>query len=311
MIPPEQAHTSLNSISLSDSSILLPFDSDLVFLDTELHCCSSTTNDALKTDAQLLRQHLLKEFHDVFESQPPMKGEQFNIVLKENAVPCCVSKARPILIAYQQALRNELDELLGEGIINSVTETTEWVNPIVVEPKRDRNGKYNGKIRLCVDFQHLNKYCVRERYQSPSVLKVVQNIEADHASLFSPFDARKGYHQIKLAQESKNLTTFLTPFGRFCYECAPFGIDSIKEHYNRRMSEELHELPNITKVVDNNIVYSANDLTTHATFVCKFLTRCGERGIRLLRDKFVFAKSKILLLELSSVIVATQFKIKY
>ena len=111
--------------------------------------------------------------------------------------------------------------------------------------------------------------------------------------MFSTFDAWKGYHQIELAQESKNLTTYLTPFGRFRYERAPFGISSISEHYNRRMSEELQGLPNITKVVDDNIVYSANDLTTHAASVWKFLTRCRERGIRLQRDKFVFAKSEI------------------
>ena len=124
-------------------------------------------------------------------------------------------------------MRNELNELLREGIITPVIEATEWVNPIVDEPKRDHNGQYNGKKRLCVDFRHLNKYYVRERYQSPSVLEAVQNIQADHASLFSAFDARKGYHQIELAQESKNLTTFLTPFGRFRCEGASFGINSI------------------------------------------------------------------------------------
>ena len=59
------------------------------------------------------------------------------------------------------------------------------------------------------------------------------------------------------------------------------------------MSEELQGLPNITKVVDDNIVYSANELTTYANFVRKFLTRCRERGIRLQRDKFVSAKSEI------------------
>ena len=47
------------------------------------------------------------------------------------------------------------------------------------------------------------------------MLEVIQNIQADHASLFSPFDGWKGSHQIELAQESKNLTTFLTPFARF------------------------------------------------------------------------------------------------
>ena len=165
------ANTSLNRISLSDSSITLPFDSDLVFLNTELHCCyccCSKTNNPRVTDTELLRQHLLEEFHDVFELQPQVKGEQFNVVLKENAFQCCVSKARPMAITYQQALRNEYNEILLEGIINPVAEATEWVNLIVVEPKRDRNRQYNGKISLCVDFRLLNKYYVRERYLSPS-----------------------------------------------------------------------------------------------------------------------------------------------
>ena len=128
-----------------------------------------------------------------------MKGEQFNIVLKENAVPCCVSKARLIPVAYQQALR----------IVTPGTEAIEWVNPIVVEPKRDRNGYHYEKTRLCVNFPHLNKYCVRERHFSPGVLEVVQNIQADHASLFSTFDAWKDYRQIELAQENKNLAILL------------------------------------------------------------------------------------------------------
>ena len=78
-----------------------------------------------------------------------MKGEQFNVVLKENAVPCCVFKARPTPIVYQQALRNALDKLLRVGIITRVTEATGWANPIVFEPKCDRNRQYNGKRRLC------------------------------------------------------------------------------------------------------------------------------------------------------------------
>ena len=63
-----------------------------------------------------------------------MKDEKFKIALRDDAIPCCISKARQIPVAFQQALKNELDEL--------VTEATEWVNPIVVEPKRDQNGEF-------------------------------------------------------------------------------------------------------------------------------------------------------------------------
>ena len=91
-----------------------------------------------------------------------MKGEKFKIVLRDDAIRCCISKARQIPVAFQQALKSELDELLAEGIITPVTEAIEWINPIVVESKRDQNGEFNGKVRLCVDFRHLNKYCLNK-----------------------------------------------------------------------------------------------------------------------------------------------------
>ena len=68
-----------------------------------------------------------------------MKGEQFNIVLKENNVPCRVSKARPtsrpIPIAYLQALRNELDKLLRESIVTPVTEAIQKTEDILASDK--------------------------------------------------------------------------------------------------------------------------------------------------------------------------------
>ena len=73
---------------------------------------------------------------DVFETQPPMKGEQFKVALQENVTPCCLTKARKIPIAYEKVLRDELDYLPKEGISSPVTQLTEWLNPIVVEPNK-------------------------------------------------------------------------------------------------------------------------------------------------------------------------------
>jgi hypothetical protein len=39
---------------------------------------------------------------------------------------------------------------------------------------------------------------------------------------FAVFDMLKGYHQIELDDESRHLTTFLTPFGMFWYLRLPF-----------------------------------------------------------------------------------------
>ena len=80
-----------------------------VFLNCETRCSSSTI-DLECGDTKLLKRQILQEYDDVFESQPPMKGEKFKIVLLDDAIPCCISKARQISVAFQQALKNELDE---------------------------------------------------------------------------------------------------------------------------------------------------------------------------------------------------------
>ena len=97
-----------------------------MFLNCETHCFSDTI-DPECGDTKLLKQQIIQEYDDAFESQPLVKGEKFKIVLCDDAIPCCISKARRIPVAFQQALKNKLDELLAEGIITPVTEAAEWV----------------------------------------------------------------------------------------------------------------------------------------------------------------------------------------
>jgi hypothetical protein len=60
------------------------------------------------------------------------------------------------------------------------------------------------------------------------------DITPENAQIFTKLDVRKGYHQCHLDNESQDLTTFITPFGRFEFLRAPYEISSTSEHYNRR-----------------------------------------------------------------------------
>ena len=90
-----------------------------------------------------------------------------------------------------------------------------------------------------MDLSRLNCYVKREQYQSSTPAQAVADIAAEEAKVFTKLYALKGYHQCPLNEASRIITTFITPFGRFQFLRAPFGISSISgsEHYNQRMDE--------------------------------------------------------------------------
>ena len=179
-----------------------------------------------RLNAHVTAEQLMAEFPTVFDGWiRTMPGEKFHISLTGNAHPFCVTTPRTVPLAYREKLRKEIDLLVGQGIIAPVTKPTEWCAPILVAPKKNSGG-----IRMCVDLSKLNKFVRRERYPSVTPAEAVADIAHSKAKYFTVLDALKGYYQCPLDEESQKLTTFITPFGRFKYLRAPYGICSISEH---------------------------------------------------------------------------------
>ena len=234
------------------------------------------------------RPDITKEFPDVFDGViRAMPGEEYQIVLKPDAVPHAVRAPRRVPFALREPLRQELQQLQDNGIITPVTEPTEWCAPIVVSPKKNGGG-----IRLCVDLSRLNASVRRELYQSSTPAECVASILASEARWFTVLDAQKGYHQCPLDVSSQHLTTFTTPFGRYMYLRAPYGVSSISEHYNRRMDECLQGLPGIQRLVDDVIVCGrTREELLHRTR--QLLQRCREKGVSLNRGKVQFMQQEV------------------
>ena len=91
--------------------------------------------------------------------------------------------------------------------------------------------KLNGKVRICVDLTRLNESVKRERHPLPAVDQTLAQLAG--ANVFTKLDANSGFWQIPLAPSSALLTTFITPFGQFCFHRMPFGISSAPEHFQR------------------------------------------------------------------------------
>ena len=111
-----------------------------------------------------------------------------------------------------------------QGVISRVEEPTDWCTGMVVIPKP------NGKVRICVDYTKLNKNVCRELHMLPTVEATLSKLSG--AKIFSELDANSGFWQTLLAEESKQLMTFITLVGRFCFNKLPFGICSGPNIYN-------------------------------------------------------------------------------
>ena len=129
--------------------------------------------------------------------------------------------------------------------------------------------KDTDNIRLCVDLSRLNRYMKREHYHSATPAQAIADITAEKAQVFTKLDAMKGYHQCPIDQASQDLTTFITPFGRFKFLHALYGLS---EHYNRRMDEIFVGLPGFRRVVDDIVIYD----TAYPTCSAIPATLCRE-----------------------------------
>ena len=55
--------------------------------------------------------------------------------------------------------------------------------------------------------------------------------ELNEVKIYSTFDAKDGYWQIKLGDKSSEMTTFSTPFGRYKWLRLPFSINVASKEF--------------------------------------------------------------------------------
>ena len=196
------------------------------------------------------------EYPQVFKGLGKLQAPHFthSISLREDARPVCIYAPRKIPHPLKSKVKDEVERMVREDVISPVTEPTEWCSGIVVVPKS------NGKIRLCVDLTNLNKAVQREVHPMASVDESLAKLAG--SKIFTKLDAKSGFWQIPLSEESRKLTTFITPFGRYCFNRLPFGISSASEVFQRTVSTILADQEGVICHVDDILIH-AKDQATH------------------------------------------------
>ena len=118
----------------------------------------------------------------------------------------------------------------------------------------------------------------RENFPLPTTDQLLAQL--DGATVFSKLDCNKGFHQIPLAEESQELTTFIPPFGRFCYTRLPFGISSGPEIFYREMTHILAGVPGVIVDIDDVLIGGKGD-QEHDDRLRQVLDRMKKAGVTL------------------------------
>mgnify|MGYP002776874440 FL=1 len=82
--------------------------------------------------------------------------------------------------------------------------------------------KKDGTMRLCMDYKALNKITIKSKYLVLVIADLLDQLQG--AQYFSRIDLRSGYHQIRIAEEDIEKTTFCTRYGSFEWLVMSFGL---------------------------------------------------------------------------------------
>jgi hypothetical protein len=111
-----------------------------------------------------------------------------------------------------KAVEAEVQRLQDVKVIREVLYLVWLANTVLVKKK-------NGKWRMCVDLTDLNKACKTDNFSLERVDKIVD--DTANSEMLSLLDMFLGYHQIRVRREDEEKTSFITPFGTFCFVWMP------------------------------------------------------------------------------------------
>jgi hypothetical protein len=128
-----------------------------------------------------------------------------------------------------RAIAKEISNLLKAGFVKDVIHTKWVANPVLVPKKNTK------VLRMCVDDTSLNKACPKDLFPLPRIDQVIDSTAGSELLCF--LDAYSSYHQIKMKESDQLATSFVTPYGTYCYVTIPFGLKNAGATYQRTMQK--------------------------------------------------------------------------
>ena len=141
--------------------------------------------------------------------------------------------------------------------------------------------KKNGALRMCIDYRHINKVTVKNKYLFPRIKDLFDQLKG--ASVFSKIDLRSGYYQLRVKEVNVPKIAFRTRYGHYEFLVMPCGLTNASTAFMDLMNRVFHPYLDrfVVVFIDDILVYSkdAREHEQHLKIV-----------MQILREKLLFAK---------------------
>ncbi|TKC11883.1 reverse transcriptase-like protein, partial [Robertmurraya kyonggiensis] len=161
----------------------------------------------------------------------------------------------------------------------------EWLGSTVPVKKK------NGKWRMCIDFTTLNQHCPKDDFPLPRIDSVVD--DAANSEILSLLDCFSGYHQVWMKQEDEEKTSFITPFGPFCFVRMSEGLRNAGSTFSRMTKKVFNSQ------IDRNMLAYVDDLVVksikradHIKDLEETFNNLRMSNLSLNPEKYVFGVTK-------------------
>ena len=206
-----------------------------------------------------------------------------DLYAKENA-ESFIDPPRKWSIHMLEKLKAEIDRMENIGVLQKVTEHSDWCSSMTYSVKRD------GSLRVCIDPKHLNDALKRCPHKIPTVEEISPRLAG--AKFFTKLDAKAGYWSVRLTEDAQKLTTFRTPFGRYRFRRLPFGLKVSQDIFQAKMDTFLEGLDRVLNISDDIIVVG-NTEEEHDQNLALLMDKAEANGVVFNIDKCLVKQKSV------------------
>lgn len=171
----------------------------------------------------------------------------------------------------------------------------EWLSQDIIEPSTSVYSSpafLTNRDRLVVNYSELNKKLVKMNYPIGDLQNIYQHLQGSH--YFTVIDLNKAFLQCPLSEESRDMTSFSTIFGKYRMKRVCFGLQvgsSVLSSYLDKIFNDI-KFKYLINFCDDIVVYSP-DKTSHLEHVKDVISRLAKHKLTVNVEKAKFFCTEI------------------